>query len=332
MIWIAHTAIGPDSSDSDAGVLEEVEAVKKALEELGHPYTIITPEPSLLDFLSQISQNPKDDLVFNLVEGYRGTPWGESWIASFYEAFQIAYTGSPPTGLGLCLDKRRARAVLQQAGLPVAPGLALTNGLPKIEFGFPVILKPACRDASEGLTPNCVVNDTRALKKKIKEMRAAGFSPLLIEKYIPGREFSITLAEWPEWKPISIFEIDFSGLPPEAPHILCFDAKWHTETEVYIGTTTNPMKEDVAIRDAISALALRAVEELGLHDYVRIDLRYSTEGQMYILDINPNPDISLDGGFFRAMAAANVQFVDFVQQILENAKARRHGFAPHTKN
>lgn len=325
MIWIAHTYVNPDSPASDAGVLDEVFAVQEALEQLGYPYTVISPEPSLPEFLAKISSG-KDDLVFHLVESYRGNALGESWIAGLYEAMRIPYTGSPPNSLTLCLDKRRARAILKQAGYPVAPGISIDGRPFELDgFEFPGILKPACRDASEGLDASCVVRDAESLYQKIREKAAAGFMPLLLEKFIQGREFALTLLEKDaEWTVVATFEVDFSGLDPEKPHMLCYDAKWASQTQEYEGTNTYPMAGDPRIKERLKKIALGAVHELGLRDYVRFDFRYSAEGKPYIIDVNPNPDISHSGGFYRALASADIEFKDFVKQIIHNAMRRRH--------
>jgi D-alanine-D-alanine ligase len=324
MIWIAHTAVNPDSPASDAGVMDEVHAVKEALEQLGYAYTIIAPEPSLPGFLAKIGSG-SDNLVFHLVESYRGNPLGESWIAGFYEALELPYTGSPPAALSLCLDKRRTRAILKQAGFPVAPGLSIDGRPLKLDgFAFPAILKPACRDASEGLDTSCVIHDTATLQRKIEAMAAAGFMPLLLEKFILGREFSLTLLERNGWKVVAAFEVDFSGLSQGTPHMLCYDAKWQHDTQAYEGTNTNPMQGDFQIRERLEKIAIAAVQELGLRDYVRIDFRYSAEGRPYIIDVNPNPDISHSGGFYRALASADIEFKDFIQQIIQNALRRHH--------
>lgn len=324
MIWIAHTAVGKDALASDIGVLDEIEGVTLALKELGLPYQTISPEPSLLDFLSRLVKEKDHSVIFNLVESFRGNPWGESWIASFYEAFDLAYTGAPPETLALCLDKRRARAVLQHCGFPVAPGLPV-NHLDFSQKGieFPAILKPACRDASEGLSPECVVQDLDALKQRAEQMFREGFFPLLLEKYIDGREFAVTVIQRDEWMVVSVFEVDFSGLPADHPKILCFDAKWGYDTTAYHGTLTNPLQGDEEIKQRLSEIALAVVQEMGLRDYGRVDFRYSEDGQPFVIDVNPNPDISHEGGFYRALASAGITFVEFVKQLIANAEKRR---------
>jgi D-alanine-D-alanine ligase len=327
MIWIAHTAVNPDSPASEAGVLDEVHAVREALEQLGYSYTVIAPEYDLPEFLAKISSFP-DSLVFHLVESYHGDSMGESWLAGLYEALRIPYTGSPPIALSLCLDKRRARAILKLAGFPVTPGLSIDGRPLKVDgFTFPAIVKPACRDASEGLDASCVVWDLDSLERKVEELAAAGFMPLLLEKFIEGREFSLTLLEnEDDWDAVAFFEVDFSGLDHHQPHMLCYDAKWAHETQAYEGTNTNPMSGDAEIKAKLCRLAVGAVKELGLRDYVRIDFRYSKTGKPYIIDVNPNPDISHSGGFYRALASAGIEFKEFVQQILNNAKRRGHEF------
>jgi D-alanine-D-alanine ligase len=325
MIWIAHTAVQKDSLASDIGVLDEVEGVTLALKELGLPHATISPEPSLLEFLSRLAKERDHSVIFNLVESFRGNPWGESWIASFYEALNLAYTGSPPETLALCLDKRRARAVLQHRGFPVAPGQSINEldfSLGGIEF--PVIIKPACRDASEGLSPACVVQDRVALKQRAEQMFREGFHPLLLEKFIEGREFAVTVFQQDEWRVVSVFEVDFSGLPEDHPKILCFDAKWGYDTPAYHGTLTNPLQGDEEIKQRLSGIALAVAQELGLRDYGRVDFRCSTDGQPFIIDVNPNPDISHEGGFYRALASAGITFVEFVKQLVINAEKRRN--------
>ena len=325
MIWIAHTAVHQDSSESGAGVLDEVLSIKESLDSLGCSYDIITPEPSLQKFISSL-RSEEGSLVFHLVESYRGDPMGESWIAGLYETLGMAYTGSPPLGLALCLDKRRARAVLQQAGFPVAPGLSIDGRPLQFDgFEFPAIIKPACRDASEGLDTSCVVHDVASLKLKMEQLKAAGFMPLVLEKFIEGREFSLTLLQTDHnWEVVAYFEVDFAGLREGQPRMLCYDAKWKHESQVYDGTNTNPMKGDPKIKADLKQIAVGAVQELGLRDYVRIDFRLSTDGQPYIIDVNPNPDISHSGGFYRALASAGIEFKEFVQQIMKNALRRRY--------
>jgi D-alanine-D-alanine ligase len=326
MIWIAHTAVDASTSVSDAGVLDEVDGVVQSLSELGYPHATITPEPSLLTFIQRITQNGRNDVVFNLVESYRGSPWGESWIASFYEAFQVTYSGSPPSTLSLCLDKRRTRAVLAAAGFPIAPGISIKESRPCLDgLEFPIIVKPACRDASEGMNASCVVHDEDALHRKIENMIQEGYWPVLLEQFIAGREFSIALLQRDGvWEVISIFEVDFSGLPAHLPHILCFDAKWHEETAAYAGTVTEPMQGDSGLYSRLCDIAIRTVQELNIRDYARIDMRYSQAGQPYIIDVNPNPDISLSGGFFRAITAGNITYTQFVQQVVESTLKRRY--------
>jgi D-alanine-D-alanine ligase len=324
MIWIAHTAVNENSPASEAGVLDEVLAVKESLEQLGYPHDLATPEPSLPEFLTKIG-SPGTDLVFHLVESYRGNPMGESWIAGLYETLGVPYTGSPPMGLSLCLDKRRARAILKLAGYPVAPAISIDGRPLKLDgFVFPAIIKPSCRDASEGLDASCVVYDPAGLQRKIEEMAAAGFMPLLLEKFIEGREFSLTLLQkGDDWDVVAAFEVDFSGLDLDQPHMLCYDAKWQHDTQAYEGTNTNPMEGDNQIREKLKKIGAGAVKELGLRDYVRIDFRYSKEGRPYIIDVNPNPDISHSGGFYRALASAGIQFKGFVQQVIDNAMSRK---------
>lgn len=309
-------------------MLQEIDCLQEALDSLGYKHDTISPEPSLPDFLKRIVKNSKVDAVFNLVEGYRGNSWGEPWIASFYEAFSVPYTGSPPATLSLCLDKRRTRAVLHHAGYPVPPAvviqdLNLDGNLDSIEY--PVILKPACRDASEGLTAACVVNGFDQLNAQAERLATEGLLPLLAEKFIEGREFSTALIQRQDWEVVAVFEVDFSGLPPDHPAVLCFEAKWKTDSVAYQGTTTNPLDDDPEIEACLKELGINVAREVGLRDYARIDFRTAPDGQHYIIDVNPNPDISSSSGFFRALASAQIEFPAFVQQMIENAQRRTVG-------
>ena len=118
---------------------------------------------------------------------------------------------------------------------------------------------------------------------------------LLVEEYIDGRELNVAILGPEPLRVLPVSEIDFSALPPDAPPITCYDAKWSEDSRQYLGTVPicpAPLADEV--REKLSVLSKAAFRALGMRDYGRIDWRLSETRGPQFLEANPNPDISRD--------------------------------------
>jgi len=194
----------------------------------------------------------------------------------------------------------------------------------QIDLDFPAIVKPNCEDGSLGIGMNAVVCDTDELQQRVSAIVKRYEQPALIEEFIEGREFNIAIYDDIEPRALPVSEIDFSRMPEATPHICSYEAKWHEDSLLFLRTPPIcPAPIDSSLMSRLQMIALEAFMDLGCRDYARIDFRVADNGEIFILEVNPNPDISRSAGYARALAAAGIEYKEFWQSMIKKAKARR---------
>lgn len=308
---------------SDESVEQMAEEVLATLVEAGYSAAVIPLSRSLMTFLKRIREL-KVDVLINFCEGFLGRPQLEANVAGVFELLGITFTGNNSRALALCQDKFKAKAILHAFGLPTAKGMLVASPEMPVEMKFPLIVKPNFEDASLGVFPDSVVHDQKSLSERIQNILERYKQPALVEEYIDGREFNVAImdGERPEALPVS--EIDFSGLSGDTPRIISYEAKWFEDHLLYIKTPpVCPARIDDALRTGLQQLAAAAFQAMGCRDYVRVDFRMGRDGRIVILEVNPNPDISLNAGYVRGLQAAGVSYLEFWERMIERALARK---------
>jgi D-alanine-D-alanine ligase len=269
------------------------------------------------------------DVVFNLCESLGGDNSFEPLMPLLLEYAGIAYTGSPPLALSLALHKHKAKDVLRAAGVPTPEGLAVASPaeLTNVRLPFPLIVKPAREDASVGITSASVVHDRAGLKQQVTYVTARYRQPAVVERYIDGREIYVAMLGRKDGgvDMLPLSEIDFTDMPPERPRIVSFEGKWAESSAEFRGTKPVPcvgLTPDAQAR--IAEVARTAFAAMELRDYARLDLRLASDGTPYVIDVNPNCDLSAaSGGFARAGRAAGISYDELIRRIVDLALQRR---------
>jgi len=268
------------------------------------------------------------DVVFNLCESLSGDARFEPLLPLLLERAGIAYTGSPPLALGVALHKQKAKAILQSAGVPTPEAVCLAApDVSAVALPFPLIVKPSREDASTGITSRSVVHDRAELGRQVAAVIARYHQPALVERYIEGREIYVSMLGRRDGgiDLLPLHEIDFSEMPAGRPRIVSFAAKWEESSVEYRGTKPvqcTGLPDDVAAR--IATVARAAFAAMELRDYGRLDVRLAADGTPYVIDINPNCDLSeASGGFARAGRAAGLGYDEVVRRIVDLAYQRR---------
>ena len=314
---------------SEAGVLETVDAVAAALEAHGHGVRRIAVRSSAAEIVEAFGSDAVADVVVNLCEGLGGTGAGEANVAGLVELCGLPLTGSPPECLALVRDKARTKWLLQGAGLPTAPFFYLTPGdrLPSEPLRLalaqgPWLVKPAKEDASLGISQQSVVTDLEALEHQVGLVRAR-YGDVLVERYLPGREFNVGIIALDQATVLPISEIRFDEQPENAWRLVTYDAKWTPGSDDYASTPVAcPATIDAQLAERIEQVALAAFRLTGCRDYGRVDFRVDDAGAVYILEVNANPDLSPSAGFARALSVAGMGYDDFVERLVQSAAAR----------
>ncbi len=328
-VIVAYTEYEPPAVNStnerlsEESLLEMARQVEAAVQTLGWPVTVVPLQRSILNFVNRLrSENP--DVLVNLCEGFYGRAQWEAHVAGIFELLGFPFTGSPLRTLALCQDKFQAKAVLKAAGLPTAPARLMTSPARELELGFPVIVKPDLEDASLGIYPHSVVRDAESLAQQVQRVVETYRQPAIVEKYIDGREFNVSVMDNGKIQPLPVSEIDFTELPRGTPRICSYEAKWFEDHILFQKTPpVCPAEIDEDLQRKLQELAADAFRVMGCRDYARVDFRMSRDGKIYILEVNPNPDISLNAGYVRALKAAGLRYEKFWRSMIENALKRR---------
>lgn len=306
---------------AEVNVLDQVKAVEEALKKLGFDYQLFPLGDGIEELIKSLRTH-KPDVIINLSEGYMGDSSLEMHVPSVLEILGIPYTGSSPLTLGLCQDKGLAKDVLRAHGVPTPKYRVMSNFEPPEDLSFPLIVKPLREDASIGITRRSFVRNLMELERQVRYVNSTYGQPALVEEYISGREFNVSIVgnEEPMVLPVSeiVFEYD------EDPKIVDYKAKWLKDSEEYVKTKpVCPARIDESLKSKVEETAVGAYRALRCRDYARIDIRLDARtGTLYVLEVNPNPDISPDSGFARSLRAAGIPFEEFVNMIIGFALKR----------
>jgi len=298
---------------------ETILAVKTALEQNHHVTLIEANEEAYLQLLQS-----KPDIVFNIAEGLRG-PSREAQIPALLEMLGIPYTGSDPLTLGICLDKSRAKEILAHHGIPT-PAFSVLDSLIQVEdfsIAFPCIVKPLHEGSSKGIFNASVVHTKEELTFQVAKVLAEYHEPALVEKFLPGREFTVAvLGNGPDVRVLPIVEICFDSLPEGVNPIYSYEAKWIWDTiENPIDVHECPAKISQELKNEIEAVCLKTYRILRCRDWCRIDIRLDNQNHPNVLELNPLPGILPNpeehSCFPQAARAAGIEYNTLINAVLE---------------
>ncbi len=311
---------------SEVGVLEELENVERILQQAGYKTSLFNVDGDIKRLIAFLEEK-EPDLIFNLCESVGNESIHEMHVAGIYELMGVPYTGAGAFTLGTCLNKVRTKEILSYHGI-VTPKFALYRGITELniddlELNFPLIVKPAFEDASVGIENASVVENVASLRKRIRFVLQNLDQPALVEEFIAGRELNVAIIGNKRPIVLPISEIDFSTLPEDYPKIVTYNAKWVEGTEEYDGTKgVCPADVPPEIERKAKEIALKAYRVMGLRDYGRIDMRLDAKGRLFVLEVNPNPDISDSAGFARSARAYGYSIEEAITRIVEYALER----------
>jgi D-alanine-D-alanine ligase len=299
------------------------EEVFAALEKLDH-------EPAYIELDGRDASlfalgKSKTDLIFNLAEGYGGDDTKDLNIPAFLELVGLKYTGSGPHGLLLAQDKSLAKKIFGFHGLHTPFSAVSHRG--KLDYShdvkFPLIVKPVSEDGSIGINKLSVVDSVKELMERIHALHEELDVPILIEEYIEGREiYAAVLGNDPP-EALPLVELDLSKLPADTPKIAGREVKFDRDSEEYRLTKSALAKDlDDETTEKLHEAALTAYRALKLRDYGRIDMRLTKDGEIYVIEANPNPWLSSQAEFAMAARGSERTYTQMIKTIVDVAMAR----------
>lgn len=269
------------------------------------------------------------ELVFNLAESFAGVSALEASVAALLNLLGLRYTGSSPSGLSIAGDKSVCKKVLAFHGIHTPEFATLYRGAVDWagDLDFPLIVKPPQEDASMGITAASVVRDVGELLRTLGEVHAEFRQPVLVERYIEGREFYVGVLGNGHAEALPVIEMDFTGFPEDRPRLASWNAKWGEGGDgagaEFAGTRSvvaEGLPDELAGR--LRQVAVDTFHALRLRDYARIDLRLDDEGGIWVIEANPNCYLERGAEFARAAGAAGLEYPALIARIVELAAAR----------
>lgn len=260
--------------------VDTVESIERALTKIGFETDRIGNIRSLV---RRLDEGHRWDFVFNIAEGLFG--YGrESAVPALLDSWKIPYTFSDPMTLGLTLHKGMAKHVMRSLGIPT-PDFAVVRGpkdLERFTLSFPVFAKPVAEGTSKGIDRGSRITDVAGLRERCQDLLTRYLQPVLVEAYLPGREFTVGLVQDGEVSPEALV-MEISYRDPGQEKIYCFETKENCEQLMDYFPATG------LLADLCADLARRTWAGFGLRDAARIDIRLDGDGRPFVLEVNPLP-------------------------------------------
>lgn len=310
------------SADEIESALTAVKAITEALNMEGHPvFDLQVKSNDLQETLKPY--DPEGYIVLNWCEELPGCPKSDADVAAILTAKSYAYTGSPPEVLALSWHKMTVKETLRRNGIATPFGRLLSLADIDQWTCFPAIVKPSLEHCSIGVTAKAIVFNQQELRERIGYVEEVLKQPALVEDFIDGREFHVSLWGNGQIEMLPPAEMDFSAFADIRRHLCTYDSKFIPGSEDFekIEIVIPALLDDYQY-ELMRQIAYSSYQVLGCRDYARIDLRLRNN-TFYVLDINPNADLSADTSMVYAAASKGITYGEFASGLV-NLAAQRH--------
>lgn len=310
-----------DSTETFLFVDEAVVAIEAALTRLGHRPRRLSFEIGVAAAIASLTTT-RPDAVVVLGQPVPDDPDGESQVVALLDMLRIPHTSESVDALALVRDKERVKMVAAHHGLPVPAYAVCHEGtLPTQLPPPPWIIKPVLEHGSRGIECATPATDRTDLADRVSALHARFQQPVLVDTYIDGREFQIGIVG-DELLPV--LELDFSALPADAPKMIGYATKWHYESVEFKSLHyTCPADISPQTRDDLVELGRRTAAAFNLRRCSRLDIRMDASGALYLLDVNPNPDLSPVATMHAMAEASGRRFTWMVERLIDLARSTR---------
>ncbi len=270
-------------------------------------------------------KNSDVDVILNLFQKTEVSSLLEAHIAAMLDMLQVPYTGSALFALATGVDKIKAKKILQFHDIPTPRwdySYALDDEIDE-SLEYPLIVKPANKDFSIGITQESVVTNRKELQVQLKKTINQLKSPALIEEYISGDEYDVSIIGNDEERDLRVLPLartifNTSGRRPKW-NIIDYKSKWAVHSSKHFYTQQPPKNISKRLESLITEIALDAYNILECFDYGRVEIKIDENNNPYVLEINPNPQINKAETLFKAATLVGMDYGDFIEEIISVA-------------
>jgi D-alanine-D-alanine ligase len=294
--------------------VDTVEAIERALEDLGYKTERIG---NIMALVPLLARGRRWDIVFNIAEGLRG--YGrESQVPAVLDAYGIPYTFSDPLVLAVTLHKEMTKRIVRDLGVPTPDFMVVEteDDINECKLAFPLFAKPMAEGTGKGINAQSKIAEPAELKAVCRELLTRFRQPVLVERFLPGREFTVgILGTGRDSRTVAVMEVILEE---------------RADAEVYSYRNKEECEELVTYRLAddetafkAREVALKAWRGLGCRDAGRVDLRVDEDGYPNFMEVNPLAGLHPEHSDLPIMCTlAGISYRDLMAAIMDSAVRR----------
>jgi D-alanine-D-alanine ligase len=321
LVLVQKGLIPPDEASADE-VLHapwKMEyGIIRTLRSLGHTAIPLAVE-SDLGVIRKAMDEEKPQIAFNCLEGFDEVATWDANVVGYLEMLKLPYTGCNSRGMLLGRDKSLTKTLLSYHRIPV-PRFLIVPRERKVKrpkrLDFPLFVKSLTMDASIGISQASVVETDAKLQERVNFIHESIGTDALVEQYIEGRELYVGILGNLRLQALPVWELSFAKMPEESRQIATERLKWSLAYQKKHGIDSGAAELEPASALAMQELCKRSYRILMMSGCARIDLRLSAEGRAYVIEANPNPQLSPDEDFAQAALAAGMKYPELIQRLL----------------
>jgi D-alanine-D-alanine ligase len=321
MVLMHHYLVPPDDlSGHDLMTVswKTEHDVTTTLRDMGHEIRIVGVKDDLT-VIRRAVEEWKPHIAFNMMEHFHELGAFDHNVVSYLELLRVPYTGCNPRGLMLARDKALSKTLLSYHRVPV-PDFAVVRVGRKVRrpkrMTFPLIVKSLTQEASIGISQASVVHDDKQLAERVRFIHTSIGTDAIMERYVEGRELYVGIIGNQRLQVLPVWELRFAKMPEDAYHIATERVKWSFKYQQKHGIKQGQAKLSDETAARAQHLARRVFRTLDLSGYARIDFRMDEAGKLFVLEANPNPQLSYGEEFAESAEKAGLSYEAVLQRII----------------
>jgi D-alanine-D-alanine ligase len=254
---------------------DTVDAIDGALKNMGFE---TEPIGNCFQLIDALSAGKKWDLVFNIAEGLYGDG-RESVVPAILDQYKIPYVFSGPVIMGISLNKHLTRLIVSAAGVPVSPGILISEmkDVDRCNLNYPLFIKPVSEGTGKGITEKSLVTSESELRQMVEFLLTRFNQPALVEEYLPGREFTVGIIGSGD------DATAIGGMEIECKDNLPYSVEYKENYQIFC--KYKPLTSEFS--DECKTVALNVWKALGAVDAGRVDVKADRNGRLCFMEVNP---------------------------------------------
>ena len=292
---------------------DTVDAIDGALKNMGFE---TEPIGNCFQLVDALSAGKKWDLVFNIAEGLYGDG-RESVVPAILDQYKIPYVFSGPVIMGISLNKHLTRLIVSAAGIPVSPGMLISEikDVDSCNLEYPLFIKPVSEGTGKGITEKSLVNSESELSQMVKFLLTRFNQPALVEEYLPGREFTVGVVGSGD------DATAIGGMEIECKDNLPYSVEYKENYQIFC--KYKPLTSEFS--DECKTVALNVWKALGAVDAGRVDVKADRNGRLCFMEVNPLAGLHPVHSDLPILSnMIGIKYQTLIEMIMHSAIKRHH--------